>query len=169
VTQPIITDASERKRPFACSAVAVQAIIVNEQEQVLLLASPHRYAGEKWQVVSGALEGGETILEGALRETREEAGEAVRVRPLGVVHAQTFHYDTAVQYAIGIYYLFAYEGGNVEPGDDMKGSLYRWWSVEELERDGVRLHVSTHLWILCRAVELYRLWVGQVAPLQPAL
>lgn len=56
--QPVIIDASGRGRQFACSAVALQAIIVNEQEQILLLASPRRYEAETWQVVSGALEAG---------------------------------------------------------------------------------------------------------------
>lgn len=170
MAQPIITDASERKRPFACSAVAIQAIIVNAQEQVLLLASPHRYGGEIWwQVVSGALEARETLLEGALRETREEVGKTVQVRPLGVVHAETFHYDSAVQYMISIYYLLAYEGGKVQPGDDMQDSLYRWWSVDELADAGINFHDSAALWLLRRAVELYRLWGEQEVPLQPPL
>lgn len=166
--QPTVTS-SQQQRHFACSPVAVQAIIVNEQEQVLLLASPHRYQEETWQIVSGALEAGETILEGVLRETREEVGEAIEVQPLGVVHVHTFHYDQAVQYMIGIYYLLAYKGGRIEPGDDMHGSLYRWWSLDELAGERVKLHASTHLWMLPRAVELYRLWQSQEVPLQPHL
>lgn len=38
-TQPFLTIAQGTRR-FACSAVAVQAIIVNADERVLLLSSP---------------------------------------------------------------------------------------------------------------------------------
>jgi ADP-ribose pyrophosphatase YjhB (NUDIX family) len=104
------------------------------------------------------LEAGETILEGILRETREEAGEKIQVRPLGVVHVHTFHYDENIQFMIGIYYLLASEGGQVIPGDDMRDSRHRWWHVDDLIAAGIQYHPSVHPWMLRRAVELYRLW-----------
>jgi len=103
----------------------VQAIILNAAEQVLLLSSPTKNHPDEWQIISGALEAAETILAGALREVREEAGSHIQVRPLGVVHAQSFHFDTHVPYMIGISYLLAYEGGEVRPGDDMRDARYR--------------------------------------------
>ncbi len=163
---PTILSAGER--PFAAFPVAVQAIIINEQEQFLLLSSTRRGRAGIWQTVSGGLEAQETILAGTLREIAEEVGPAVRVRPLGLVHAHSFHYDTAVQHMIGVYYLLAYEGGDIVPGDGMVGSAWRWWSLAELE--DISLHVSTHLWILHRAVQLYRLWKEEEErPLQPNL
>jgi 8-oxo-dGTP pyrophosphatase MutT (NUDIX family) len=160
--------AADGKRQFACSPVALVVYVVNEREEVLLLAHPKRKGG--WEVISGALEAGETILEGALRETREEAGEGLRVRPLGTVHASSFHYDEKVEYMLSLGYLMAYEGGPVEPGDDMAGSVYRWWSVGELEDEAARLIVPPgQKWLIERAVELYRLWQGREVELQPAL
>lgn len=167
MTQPTIFSARQQSRAFAASAVAVQAILIDAQERILLLSSPRRNQPHEWQTISGGLEAGETILAGAWRELREEAGPDVQARPLGVVHAHTFHYDTAVQYMIGIYYLFAYLGGPVVPGDDMRHSEYRWWSLAELEASPITFHPSTHLWMLRRAVELYRLWQPQPdSPLQ---
>lgn len=171
--QPIVV--SERERPFATSAIALQAIIINEDEQLLLLSSPRRSTYSGWQVVSGGLEAGETILDGTLREVREEVGE-IAVRPLTVLHSQTFHYDENVPFMVGIFYLLKYESGNVIPGDDMVGSDFKWWGLEELEtavaQQTISLHVSTHLWMLRRAVQLYRLlandWV-ETAVLQPSL
>ena len=152
---------------FACSAVAVQAVVVSPEETTLLLSSPTRNPGGAWQVVSGALEAGETILEGTLREAREELGPDIRLRPLGTIHAQTFHYDENIQYMIAIYYLFAYEGGEICPGDDMQGSQYCWWSVSELENQNVNIVVPPgQKWILNRAIELYRLWKEQTWELQ---
>ena len=110
-TPPVITNVSGTRR-FAGSAVALQAVVVNAAEQILLLASPTRHPDGAWQVVSGALEAGETVLEGTLREVREELG-AIQVRPLGTVHVETFHYDAQVQFMIGIYSLLVYEGGDV--------------------------------------------------------
>jgi hypothetical protein len=87
-----------------------------------------------------------------------------------VVHAHTFHFDAQTRYMIGIHYLLAYEGGEVQPGDDMHDAHYRWWSIEELTAANIPFHPSTHLWILQRAVTLYRCWKDQPAvPLQPDL
>jgi len=167
--QPTVYAAGPRRRPFATSAVAVQAIIVNHREEILLLSPPTQNKEDKWETVSGALEAGETILAGVLREIREEVGEAVRVRPLGVVHCETFHYDQDVRFMIGIYYLLAYEGGQVQPGDDMAGSRYHWWPLADLNEQRLRFPPSTQLWMLARAIDLYRLWKDQEAPLQPQL
>ena len=167
MTQPIIWDATG-KRPFACSPAAIQAILVDQQERILLLNNPHRRG--LWQVVSGALEAQETLLEAALRETGEEAGPAVQVRPLGVVHAQSFHYDEAVRYMISIHYLMAYHGGPIEPGDDMAGSHHRWWSLAEIETEQPALHPSVlPLDLLKRTIELYRLWQTETVSLQTPL
>ena len=164
--QPIVHDMSGRRR-FACSAVALQAVIMSPEERLLLLSSPTRNLDGSWQVVSGALEAEETVLDGVLRETREELGRDIRVRPLGTVHVQTFQYDENVPYMIAIYYLLAYESGRVHPGDDMQGSQVRWWSIAELTEECARLQVPPdQIWILERAVDLYRLWKDQAIELQ---
>ena len=168
MTQPIVYGEPPRRRPFATTPIAVQAIVINDDEQFLLLNSPRRKQG--WQVVSGAIEAGETILEATLREVGEELGEAVRVRPLGLVHAETFHYDEAVRYMASTYYLMVYEGGEVVPGDDMAGSDYRWWTLDELRQDGLHFHASLKLWLMERSVGLYHLWQDEgERPLQPPL
>ncbi len=154
------------KRAFACYPIAILVFIVDEQERILMLAHPQRQGG--WEVINGAMEAEETILQGALRETAEEAGPGIRVRPLGTVHVQNFHYDEAVRYMFSVSYLMAYEGGEVIPGDDMQGSEYRWWSIKELEDEDIELLVPPNRkWIARRAIELYRLWKDQTVDLQP--
>ena len=151
-------------RHFACFPVALVIFIVNEDEKMLLLSSPpKRKREDTWEPPSGALEEGETVLAGALRETREELGRDVRIRPLGTVHAHNFHYDDDVRYMISLCYLMAYEGGRIVPGDDMAGSLYRWWSLDELERDNIAILQApvNRRWLLTRVIELYRLWKTQ--------
>jgi 8-oxo-dGTP diphosphatase len=163
--QPRVTAAGGRQ--FACSAAAVLGFIVDDQKRILLLSHPRRPG--RWEVVNGALEAGETVLDGVLREVREEAGLAVRVRPLGTVHTWTFRYDDTVQYMISIGYLLAYQGGAVEPGDDMTCSQYRWWRLEEVAAADFQLIVPREKWLVGRAIELYHLWNNQEAELQSAI
>jgi ADP-ribose pyrophosphatase YjhB (NUDIX family) len=154
--QPRVTD-ELGKRSFACSPVAVTGLIVNEEERILLMTQAK--GPEGWQVVNGAMEAGETILEAVLRETKEEAGGEIRVRPLGTVHISSFHYDEKVRYMLSVAYLLAYEGGTILAGDDMAGSEYRWWSLEELSSPDAKLIVPPgEKWVMHRAVDLYRLW-----------
>lgn len=158
--------AADGKRRFACSPVAVSAIIVNERGEVLLLSNPEHSHG--WQVVNGAMDAGETALEAALRETYEEVGSRILVRPLGTVHVSTFHYDERARYMLNVSFLFAYEGGALLPGDDMEGSEIKWWSYDELESGDVKLLIPPDgNWLLARAVELYHLWVKEDATHQP--
>jgi 8-oxo-dGTP diphosphatase len=163
--QPIVTDT--RGRQFATSVAAVLALIINPDEQFLLLSSPKRPG--QWEVVNGALDAGETLLAAALREVGEEAGTAVRVRPLGVVHAYTYRYDDIVQYLISISYLLAYEGGDVAAGDDMRGSQVGWFSLEQIERGDIDVIVPQQQgWLFRRALDMYRLLKDQPAvELQP--
>lgn len=166
--QPTITTAGPRPRQFAAFAVAVQAIVVNQAEEMLLLNSPTRKQG--WQLVSGALEAGETLLDGTLRELHEELGADIQVRPLGTVHTQTFHYDQNVPHMLAIYSLFTYQDGKIEPGDDMTGSQFRWWSLPELNDPTQKFHVTVMPWMLKRAIDLHHLWNDQPdSPLQPRL
>jgi 8-oxo-dGTP pyrophosphatase MutT (NUDIX family) len=143
--------------------------IVNAEEELLLLQSPRRPG--IWQPVNGALEGGETLLDGALREVREEAGPDLQVRPLGVVHASTFTYDERVRGMISVVYLMAHEGGAAVPGDDMRGSRVRWASAGAIEAE--RLDLLPPLderRLRARTLELYRLWKGEADfPLQGTL
>ncbi len=153
-TPPIMHDSTGR-RIFTCQPAAVLAFIVAPDERILMLSHPARSG---WEVVNGALNGDETVLDGVLRETREETGDHVRVRPLGALHAYTFRYGDAVQYMISIAYLLAYEGGDVMPGDDMRGSAVQWVSVDDIERGALPVMVPTgQPWLFRRAVDLFRL------------
>lgn len=160
--QPLIVS-ENGLRSFACSPVAVVVLVVNDQEQLLF---GYHDARQRWEAVSGALEARESILDGAMRELREEMGPAIQARPLGVLHASTFRYDDNAQFMISIAYLMAYEGGNIQPGDDMSGGGYRWMTLDELELGQTAVSIPRERWILRRAVEMYRLWKDEEVVLQ---
>jgi 8-oxo-dGTP pyrophosphatase MutT (NUDIX family) len=149
-------------RSFATFPAAVVVPIINEQEELLLLESLRRPGW--WEPVNGAVEDGETLLEAALREVREEAGPDLQIRPLGVVHASTFVYDARVRRMISVVYLMAHEGGRAVPGDDMRDSRVRWATVGAIDSDGLSLIPPLdQAWLRLRSVELYRLWEPELA------
>jgi 8-oxo-dGTP diphosphatase len=156
-------------RVFESHPAAVVVPIVNRREELLLLESPFRPGW--WEPVNGAVEARETLLEAAVREVREEVGAAVRVRPLGVVHAATFAYDALVTHMISVVYLAAYEGGTPQPGDDMRGSRVRWASLGEIESEELRLVPPLdEAWLRRRTIDLFRLWQpASPVPLQRPL
>jgi 8-oxo-dGTP pyrophosphatase MutT (NUDIX family) len=153
---------SSRGRSFAAFPAAVVVPIVNRRSELLLLESPRRPGW--WEPVNGAIDEGETLLQAALREVREEAGSDLRVRPLGVVHASTFAYDARIQRMISVVYLMAHEGGTPVPGDDMRGSRVRWATVSAIEENKLcLLPPLDHGWLQRRVLELFRLWESEPA------
>ena len=167
-SQPTIASTGPRVRTFVTSPVAVQAILINQAEEILLLNSPSRKQG--WQLVSGALEANETVLDGTIREIHEELGAGVHIRPLGTVHVETFRFDKNIPFMLSIYTLFAFDKGVIVPSDDMAGSEIRWWTLADLDQSGAQFHATAKLWMFNRAVDLYRLWIDSPpAPLQPNL
>ncbi|MDQ3401597.1 MAG: NUDIX hydrolase, partial [Chloroflexota bacterium] len=96
--RPCVT-AADGRRTFVYFPAAVLVYVVDDSGKVLLLSER---ASGKWEVVSGALEADETVLEGAQREAREELGLAVRLRPLGPVHVASIHYDAKIRDMIDI-------------------------------------------------------------------
>jgi 8-oxo-dGTP pyrophosphatase MutT (NUDIX family) len=156
--------ATSSGRSFATFPAAVVVPIVNPREEFLLLENPRRPGW--WEPVNGAVDDGETLLEAALREVREEAGPDLRARPLGVVHASTFGYDPQVQHMISVVYLMAHEGGAAVPGDDMRGSRVRWATIGDIESEGLRLLPPLdQAWLQQRTVDLFRLWEPEPAVL----
>lgn len=155
------TIATSGGRLFATHPAAVVVVVVNEREELLLFENPRRPGW--WEPVNGAVDAGETLLEAALREVREEAGPDLRVRPLGVVHASTFAYDALVTHVISVTFLLAHESGEAVPGDDMRGSRVRWATVGEIESEQLRLvRPLDQQWLRQRTIDLFRLW--QTAP-----
>ena len=156
------------KRRFPLFPAAIVVFIVDDDDRFLILSSPKREG--LWEVVNGGLDANETLLQGALRETKEEAGEKVQVKPLGVFHASSFHYDENVKYMISICFLCHYIGGKVEPGDDMKGSRHQFLTLEKMKEQGLKLLVpGKHTWLFERALQSFHAWKSDDVILQPEL
>ena len=100
----------------------------------------------------------------------QEAGPAVKVRPIGVIHAYNFHYDEQAQYMLSVCYVMAYEGGEVIPGDDMRGSRVGWFGLDALQDEQLKVIVPPQdRWLFQRAIDTYRLYKNDAVSLQPDL
>jgi 8-oxo-dGTP diphosphatase len=152
---------AENGREFTCFPAAILVVVVNDLNEVLLFSKDE----SKWVVISGGVEDNETVLDAALRELREEAGEGVKVLPVGVAHAHTFHYDDSTRHMISIYYVFRYKGGNVVPSDDMSGARYEWKAMKDLD-EAELLIPAEQKWILERAVSFASKFEIQKADLE---
>ena len=151
------------KRTFSCFPGAVMVFHINDSEEFLMLTS----GNDVWEVVSGALEDNESILEGAVRESLEELGSGIRVFPLGVVHALSFGYDETIRNMISILYVMRFDGGPIVPGDDMLGAEYRWWNLDQVSENINKISKpDKQLWLFQRALDLFRLYRDETPDLE---
>jgi 8-oxo-dGTP pyrophosphatase MutT (NUDIX family) len=121
--------AAESGRRFATTPAAVLVFVVDAQGRILVFRDPVTGIVE---VVNGGVEAGETVLEAAERELREEAGGELRARFLGVFHASSYRYDERVPRMLRICLVALHEHGAAEAGDDVAGSLVAWIPSEDL-------------------------------------
>ena len=157
MTRPTLYN-STGTRAFACWPAAVLLAIFDREERLLVL-SRARGGVARWEVPSGAVEAGETVLGATMREAREELGPGPVLRPLGTAHVEVFpYYDPAVGDLFSVTYVLACEGGEVVPADDMSGASVRWVSIDEIDRGEIDVAVPVQPWLRRRALELYRLW-----------
>lgn len=119
-------------RRFATFAAAVLVLVVDPAtDRFLLFEAPGKRGRPGWEVVNGAVERDETLLEAVHREVLEEAG-AIRVEVLGPVHAESWRYDVQVPNMISVAFAAVLRSGDVSPGDDVAGCAHRWASLDDV-------------------------------------
>ena len=148
--QPTITAASGRL--LACYPAAVFAFIVDSWDRFLLLRKPGQTG---WEVISGALEPGETVPQAVVREVKEDAGTDFLAIYFGILDTFTFSFDASLPPLISICCLLRHRGGEVRAGSDAREAEFRWWELSEL--DNIDLAVPRGRWdLLTRAVDMPR-------------
>jgi mutator protein MutT len=101
--------------------VAVGALVVNTQAQVLLIKSP-RY--EDWEFPGGQVEEGETIPQALKREVFEETGIVVEVKSLVGIYS-----NTRMPPIVNLDFICDYISG--EPQGSAESTEVEWVSREE--------------------------------------
>lgn len=158
-------ESANGRREFACFPAAILGFIFNDAGEILMLSHPETPGA--WQVINGAVEDGESPVAALLRETSEEAGPEVRIRPVACVHTFLFRYDERVQAMLSIAYAATYLGGDVVPGSDMAGSEWRWVGLSEIESGAVRTTVPMQPWLFRRAAAIHSLLRDAEVELEP--
>ena len=161
---PTLSSADGRRR-FSCFPAAVRGFIFNGSGEVLLLSHPRRQGA--WEVVNGAVEAGESPVAALLRETAEEAGPNLQIRPVACVHSFLFRYDPRVKAMLSIAYAATYLSGDVVPGSDMTGSDFRWVRLSDIERGAFRIVVPAQTWLFQRAAAVHSLFKDTEVALEP--
>lgn len=112
--------------------VGLGIALVNDRGEVLLTQRFHADNGPgEYAMPGGAMEPGETIAEGILRELREECGSELSLedlRPLCV-----FHYTTAGgEDWIGIDYTAKLVSGHPERREPERHGEWEWYALDSL-------------------------------------
>jgi 8-oxo-dGTP diphosphatase len=115
--------------------VGVGGVIVRDG-RALIVKRAHEPRKGEWSLPGGLVELGETLVEAAKREIREETGLEVEVGEVIEVFDRVHHLDGRVRYHFVIVdYLCRPTGGTLQAGDDADDVA--WVSDEEVERFGV--------------------------------
>ena len=106
---------------FYRNPVVGVAVILLEENQVLLVRRARgKYKGA-WCIPCGYVEWEEEIRQAACRELLEETGLEVKVGPVYAVHSN-FHDPQS--HSVGIWFRGQMEEGNLAPGDDVDAAEY---------------------------------------------
>ena len=148
----------QREFPSA-PIIGVGAVIVHE-DRVLLIRRGKEPMKGRWTLPGGALELGETLAEGTVREVQEETG--LIVEPVELVELlDRIHRDGAqVQYHYAIAdYLCRVTGGTLGAGTDADGVRWieraEWLDPVALQLDPISVRVIEKGWQRARL-----LWQG---------
>ncbi|HEX6844549.1 MAG TPA: NUDIX hydrolase [Actinomycetota bacterium] len=155
---------AESGRRFSTTPAAVLVFVVDDRDRILVFRHP---TDGYVEVVNGGVEAGETILQAAERELREEAGTELRARILGVFHAYTYRYDDRVPRMTSLAFVASHEGGAARAGDDVAGSSPVWFSAPALANGDEGPTIPEETWLFTAAADAARAWRGRHVDLDP--
>lgn len=156
---------------------AVRVVVRDCEGRILLLrtrdvAEPEQ--GEWWELPGGGIDAGETYLDAALRELREETGILARADQVGRPswrRTATFRYRRArrLQHEVVVEVTLEERGGAIDEAGRLDYELedytdFRWWSPAEIEAHDGRFYPGRLASLLARFLagedidEPFELW-----------
>lgn len=122
----------ERKQFFI-----VLAVIINKNREILLARRNEpelKYAHNKWELVGGGINFGETPEQALIRETKEEAGVDIKIlRLLPKVMTHTFKTKFFEHQIIMLSYECKIIGGRLKPGLDQEIGELKFVPLEKIK------------------------------------
>jgi 8-oxo-dGTP pyrophosphatase MutT (NUDIX family) len=118
-----------RPADFCSDRAGTICFIEHEGEFLLLKRAPHSYEGNRWTgAPGGKMEPGETPLEGALREVREETG--VILPTATFIQTVYFRFDGHFEYALHLFHTRLKEKPIVHI-DYNEHTEYQWATLQD--------------------------------------
>lgn len=109
------------------SSVTIDAIILNEKREVLLIKRKNEPFKGFWALPGGFVEYGEIVEDAVLREVKEETGLDVEIIKLFNVYSDPKRDPRG--HTISIVYYCKVKGGFLKGGDDAKEA--KWLKVDQ--------------------------------------
>ena len=134
-----VADPADRPRT---SRTTVRVLLTNPAGQTLLFedSDPGLDDARWWVTPGGGIDAGESELEAAVREVREETGYALEpaelVGPIARRHVVHGYSDRVIEQDEGFYVArvpdFSVDTSEHTPDERLTFKQFRWWSMEEL-------------------------------------
>lgn len=121
---------------------AVKGIILNDDDKFLLLKRSKKETSdiEKWDLPGGRLDSGEKLIDGLVREVKEETKLIIIVENL----CSTWNYKPTENFEIkGFTYFCKYVSGKVKLSKEH--SAYKWISISEIEEFSINENLKLEL------------------------
>lgn len=106
----------------------LHVVLIRERDVLLLERKNTGYADGLYHLPAGHLERDESVIEGAIREAREEIGIELQPRNLRLVHVM--HNDAADR--VGLFFESRSWTGAVENREPEKCRRLAWFNIENL-------------------------------------
>ena len=106
----------------------VAQVFVKKDDKILMVQENKDSVKGKWDMPAGKLEDGETIIETAIRETKEETNLDVEIKGLIAVHQITSSYGQLLI----LYFLGEYVSGEIK-FDSKEISDVKYMSLDEIK------------------------------------
>jgi putative (di)nucleoside polyphosphate hydrolase len=134
------------------------AVILNNQAQVLAMKRKH--PSDSWQLPQGGLNPGESPLEAAIREIREETGIKgadllqLRTEPALLAYELPHEYrsEKTERGQVHYWFLFRYDGpdSEISLGDGVEFDKWEWRAFRQLTKDVVAFRREVYQELLKR-------------------
>lgn len=107
--------------------MAAYAVVVRDDDEILLARSPTADGGQEWVLPGGGMEHGEDPLDTAIREVEEETGyRAEMITLLGVDSHRTTLGATVDHHSLRLVYEARVTGGTLRPEQNGSTNLAAW-------------------------------------------